>query len=116
MVQLLMEYAKKNDIILELNEKNMFGRYPVLLATYFNNLEIVQLLFEYANEHDIQLVFDENDITKLIEYTLTHFVHKEYVEGPKNISKINSKILELWRNYGKNEVRKNYIYIFKFNE
>jgi ankyrin repeat protein len=50
MVQLLIDYANKNKIILNLNEKNENGWYPLLRATDKNNIEMVQLLIDYANK------------------------------------------------------------------
>jgi len=61
MVQLLIEYANKNDIILELNNKNNDGYYPILLACYENNNKMVQLLIDYANKNNIILEIDEMD-------------------------------------------------------
>ena len=37
------------------NEKDFLGYYPLLLAIYKNNIEVVKLLLEYANQHQIIL-------------------------------------------------------------
>jgi len=59
MVQLLLDYAKKNNIILQLNEKNKDGYIPLLWCCRYNNLEMVQLLFDYAKENKIILQLNE---------------------------------------------------------
>jgi len=43
MARLLVEYANqhKDGIILELNDKDQYGKYPVLVACYNNNDEII---------------------------------------------------------------------------
>jgi len=61
-VQLLSEYAKQHQIILELNEKDKNGWYPLLQAISKNNVEIVQLLIEYVNQHQIILDLNEKKI------------------------------------------------------
>jgi len=60
-VQLLMKYAKNNNIILKLNEKDTDGRYPLLEAINNNNIEMIKLLMEYANEYNIILEINEKD-------------------------------------------------------
>jgi len=59
MVQLLINYANKNNIFLELNEKNNNGNYPLLWACNNNNIEMVQLLIDYANKNNIILELNE---------------------------------------------------------
>jgi len=56
-----MDYANKNNIILELNEKDKDGNYPLLLAIIHNNIEIVLLLMDYANKNNIILKINEKD-------------------------------------------------------
>eukprot|EP00833_Pecoramyces_ruminatium_P012474 jgi/Orpsp1_1/1186506/evm.model.d7180000051081.1 len=68
MVKLLIEYANQHQIILELNEKNDYGNYPLLEAINNNNIEIVKLLIEYANQH--QIILELNEINKNEEYPL----------------------------------------------
>jgi len=47
--KLLIEYANQHQIILELNEKNENGYYPLLEAIDYNNIDIVKLLIELEN-------------------------------------------------------------------
>jgi len=61
MVQLLIDYADKNKIILELNEKDNDGDFPLLWACRENNIEIIQLLINYANENNIILELNEKE-------------------------------------------------------
>eukprot|EP00833_Pecoramyces_ruminatium_P008837 jgi/Orpsp1_1/1182869/evm.model.c7180000082990.1 len=50
----------KNKNVLNLNNiKDEKGNYPLLLAIYKNNIEIVKLLIEYANQHQIILKLNE---------------------------------------------------------
>jgi len=55
MLELLINYANKNNIISELNEKDENGNYPLFLACYNNHIEIVKLLFDYAIKNNIIL-------------------------------------------------------------
>jgi len=54
-IQLLINYVDKNNIILELNEKDHDGYYPLLLASNNNNNEMVHLLIDYAIKNNIVL-------------------------------------------------------------
>jgi len=58
-VKLLMNYASINNIVLELNEKDIY--FPLLEAINNNNIEMVILLMEYATEHNIILKINEKD-------------------------------------------------------
>jgi len=42
-VKLLIDYSNKNNIVLELNEQDYKGLYPLLFATKIKNTEMVQL-------------------------------------------------------------------------
>jgi len=88
MVHLLMDYANKNKIILELNEKKDCGYIPIFGAMQNNNIEMFKLLVEYSIEKGIKLRIDENDIEKMIskKYSLCKL---------NNISEINSKFIKL---------------------
>jgi len=62
-IQLLIEYADANNIILELNE---IGRYkyeynPFLNAIYRGDIEIIKLLITYANKSNIILALNKKD-------------------------------------------------------
>jgi len=60
--KLLIDYATKNKIILEINEKeNEYGIYPLLNATENNNIELVKLLIDYANHNNIILNINEKN-------------------------------------------------------
>ncbi len=45
--QLLIDYANKNIIILELNEKDQDRNNQLLIVTIKNNIEMIQLLMNY---------------------------------------------------------------------
>jgi len=57
-VKLLMDYANKHNIILQLNEKNEDGN-SIMQAINNDNTEIVKLLMEYADNHNIVLELNE---------------------------------------------------------
>ncbi|OUM64731.1 hypothetical protein PIROE2DRAFT_8419 [Piromyces sp. E2] len=50
-IQLLTDYVKQYQIILDMNEKGIFENYPLMEAISHNNIEIIQLLMEYAKLH-----------------------------------------------------------------
>ena len=50
-VKSILKRSTKNKKILELNEKNKDGEYPLERAISYNNIEIVKLLIEYVNQH-----------------------------------------------------------------
>jgi len=50
MIELLIDYANKNNIILELNEKDCDnGEFPLIVACKRNNIAMVHLIINYAN-------------------------------------------------------------------
>lgn len=58
-VKLFLDYAKQNNIILAINEKNRKEESPLSLAIQINNKEMIILLFKYVRENNI-LIIDEN--------------------------------------------------------
>jgi len=48
MVKLLIEYAKENNTILEINMNGKGDNYPLISAVKRNNSEMIKLLMEYA--------------------------------------------------------------------
>jgi len=59
MVQLLMEYGQRHQLLLGINEKDDDGNNPLHLSIINNNTEMVKLLMEYAKEHDLNLGIQE---------------------------------------------------------
>jgi len=55
MMYLLIQYAKINNIIIELNERDEDGNFPLLCAIYKERKDIVKLLINYAEENNILL-------------------------------------------------------------
>lgn len=86
MVQLLINYANKHNVKMELNEKNKDGAYPLYFAITGNNPEIVQLLINYANQHHI--ILELNRIDQYGNYPLILAVNGD-----------NAKIVKLLLNY-----------------
>ena len=113
-VKLLIEYANQHQIILELNEKNKFGDYPLLWAIF--NVEIIKLLIEYANQYQIIMELNEKNnkggypllfsvsinnieiVKLLIDYANQYRIILEY--SKKDIGK-NIEIQKLLQNYEK---------------
>jgi len=60
-IEILIEYANKLNIIFELNEKNEWNQYPILLIYDNNNIDMAKLLMEYTNNHNIILELNEKD-------------------------------------------------------
>ncbi|ORY20328.1 ankyrin [Neocallimastix californiae] len=57
MVNLLIDYVYKNNIKLKINEKNINGRFPLLLAIDNNNFEMIKILVEYLIKvDDIEMI------------------------------------------------------------
>jgi len=61
MVQLLINYANKNNITMVLNRRDKYGYCPLLEACSKNNIVMVQLLIEYAQKCNIQLELNEKN-------------------------------------------------------
>eukprot|EP00833_Pecoramyces_ruminatium_P012007 jgi/Orpsp1_1/1186039/evm.model.c7180000096583.2 len=80
-VKLLIDYANENNIILELNEKNEFGDFPLLMAINKYNIEMVKLLIDYANEKNIILELNEKDIDG--NYPLLNAINNNNIETIK---------------------------------
>ncbi|OUM68004.1 hypothetical protein PIROE2DRAFT_58395 [Piromyces sp. E2] len=57
-----MEYADDKHIILNINDRNKYGNYPLLWAIIKNNTELVQLIIDYAIRHNIILILNDKDI------------------------------------------------------
>ena len=53
MVKLISEYAKRNNVVLVMNDKDKRGRNPLLYGIEKNNIEIVKLLIDYMNKYHI---------------------------------------------------------------
>jgi len=79
MTKLLIEYANKNNIILELNEKDKDVIYPLIWSIDINNIEITKLLIEYANKNNILLKFYEKD--KIYEYDIIQLLCIGKIKG-----------------------------------
>ena len=64
MLKLLIDYAHKHNIILNINDKDEDGWSLLLGAntTDHNNTEMVKLLIDYANNHNIILEVNEKNI------------------------------------------------------
>lgn len=53
-----MDYAKKHKIVLEINDKNIHGDYPLVEAVCNDNYYLVDKLIDYAEKNDIVLKMD----------------------------------------------------------
>jgi len=94
-VKLLIEYANKNNIILELNAKDKDGKYPLLEVIKVKNFELVTLLIEYADKNGIILNLNKKNEDK---YPLLEVIKNNNIEMIKLLMEYannNSIILEL---------------------
>jgi len=72
-----MKYADENKILLDLNEKDDDGEYPILLSVY-RGIKYVKLLIEYADKHHI--ILEMNDHNKNKRYPLLMATFKNNIE------------------------------------
>jgi ankyrin repeat protein len=119
-IQLLLDYADEQDILLELNEKNISGNYPLILAVSNDRKEMVELLMEYATNHSIKLDMTSKDkkgrypllwavnrnniamVRLLVDFACKNEIALEFRESDvKDISKINFSIIQELRKFEK---------------
>jgi len=86
--KLLIEYANKNDIVLEINEKSKNGENPIFLSIDHNNIKMFKLLVEYSVEKKIKIIINEKDIEEIISKNLN-------LVNLKKISEINFEFIKL---------------------
>ena len=60
-VKKILDDAIEKNIVLNLNEKGKNEWYPLLYATYMDNIEMAKLLIEYANKNDIVLEINKKN-------------------------------------------------------
>ncbi|OUM58125.1 hypothetical protein PIROE2DRAFT_21401 [Piromyces sp. E2] len=60
-VEALINNSQKNNIILDINEKNEKGFYPLLLFSYDNKIDLMKLLMKYAEDNNIILDINSKD-------------------------------------------------------
>jgi len=122
MLKLLIDYANNNNIILELNEKDKNGNYPLLLVCVSNSAEMVELLIDYSNKNNIILELNQKNergnypllwtcnhnntemLKLLIIYANKNNIVLKYQESEyENNSKIKYKTIEILKNYKKDK-------------
>jgi len=64
-VKTIIDYATENKIILDLNEKDDYGCYPLLSAISDNNIKMAKLLIDYSTEM-VKLLIDYANKKKII--------------------------------------------------
>jgi len=133
--KLLFEYAEQHNIILNINEKNRRGEYPILEAFKNNNVEMVKLMVEYALKHNIliklkrlrseeypfSIVISNNNIEMvqiILEYIIktnncTNLIKEEVLRFSEIISKIDIP-LKNYENLIKIKTNKKYINYKKY--
>jgi len=67
-----MEYAKKNNIMLKVNEKGKGDEYPLFYCVKNDNIEIINLLMKYTRENNIILDVNKGDYENNIDIGLTY--------------------------------------------
>ncbi|OUM64919.1 hypothetical protein PIROE2DRAFT_60337 [Piromyces sp. E2] len=105
-IQKIISYSKDNDILLNLNEKNNDGNYP-LLTVIGNDESLLELLIAYAKENNIILSINEGDnegiypLLKIINSNNNinniYFINKMYEQLKLliNYARENKLILEM---------------------
>ncbi|ORX78417.1 hypothetical protein BCR32DRAFT_328556 [Anaeromyces robustus] len=88
MTKLLIEYANKRGIILDINEYNKNRECPLLVSIEKNNIEMTKLLLEYANEYSINI---NSNVKKEIQKIFPVYEFKNEIHDNKN-SKSNDNI------------------------
>jgi len=54
-----MKYAKKKKFVLNINEVDNEGYYPLYFAVKYKNIKLIKMLFKYAKYYNITLKMDE---------------------------------------------------------
>jgi len=99
-VKLLIDYAQKFNIILELNKKNNNQESPILLALKSNNKELVQLFLEYAKTNNIDLTIgNPNDNVTNNNKVYNAIKNYEFIHVLMDYSKNNHIVLDIHNNY-----------------
>ncbi|KAL6628713.1 hypothetical protein U3516DRAFT_739483 [Neocallimastix sp. 'constans'] len=99
MAKLLIDYANENKFILEINDKNDKGWYPLLKAIYNDNFGMIKLPIDYVNKNKLILEINEKDndgynpLLKSVENDNIEIIELllKYSIKSKNTLKINEK-------------------------
>ncbi|OUM61621.1 hypothetical protein PIROE2DRAFT_12315 [Piromyces sp. E2] len=86
MVELILQYAINHHIILNINEKDFYGRTPLYIAINNNNIKMAKILVEYATKNDIKLYLEGKEINKKENLELIMYM---FNIGKKNKSEIH---------------------------
>jgi len=85
-IDLITGYAKRHNLVLELNAKDSsYSFYPILIATIKNNTKAVETIIKYANENNINLIL--NDSCQSGNYPLLSAITNQNIEIIKSIIK-----------------------------
>lgn len=100
-INLLIDYANKKNILLDIDKKDKNGGYILEYAIKFNDIELLKLFMNYAENKNIVLYLNENKIEKLIPKLSFYIIEflKKYNEKRKiNIKfKKNSELLKIFK-------------------
>jgi len=91
-INYIIEFADQYDILLNINEKDIDGNFPLLLAVNHNDLKILKCLVEYSKNHNIILNFnikDNDGNTPLMKAIIN--------KSPKLIKRLFKYSENLWR-------------------
>jgi len=96
--KLLIDYANKHNIVLNMNGKSKNGidlssgrDYPLLWSISQNNFELTKLLINYARKNNITLNLHEKDINSMVNKSSSH----SYSTCVKSISDLSDEIINL---------------------
>jgi len=112
-VELLIEYANKNNILLKLNENDIYENNPLLEAVIKKNTKIVKLLIEYATKNNI--IFELNKKNQYENSPFSVTINNSSIEIFELLLEYASKkniILELYEK----DIDENYPFVNAYNE
>ena len=89
-VKILMKYANKNKIILNINDKNKQKLYLLVIANINNNYDIIKLLVEYSNDHRMELNISKKNCDDITYASLLKNIKKARKEYNVKMNSLNN--------------------------
>ncbi|OUM67808.1 hypothetical protein PIROE2DRAFT_4617 [Piromyces sp. E2] len=78
-MKLILEYANKNHILINLNETNDSRSYPLLRICYDNNIDMAKVLIKYANKNNNILELNQKENNGKIMKILINYENKNNI-------------------------------------
>eukprot|EP00833_Pecoramyces_ruminatium_P001736 jgi/Orpsp1_1/1175768/evm.model.c7180000055130.1 len=88
-LKLLFDYASNNNIILNINEKDILSRiekkfYGTVESISKIKVEIIELLFKYRNENKLNITFTENKTQQIVKKRVSQLLSSNLVIAIKD--------------------------------